>query len=96
MSAAVVDSPNQQEKKKSKEVADSQPRYTPVNTLTRSHSISKKYDSTTTLLAEDPTYSSPYQHLCAASMDYTSMYSKPHQYSDVTVAKPATPKDSVQ
>ena len=81
------------------ETIERQPRYTPVSTLTRTYSIPKlvsecKCNYPNTLQGEDGIYSSPYQHLCAASMDYTSMYSKPHQYSDVTVAKPATHKNS--
>lgn len=81
---------------------ETQPRYTPVNTLTRTLSVPqltsewcRSYSNDKLLSEEDPIYSSPYQHLNATDMDYTSMYSKLHQHNKVTVSKSTEPKNSV-
>ena len=90
------------EEEKSTAPDEIQPRYTPVNTLTHAYSVPQLVSewcrgySNNAPTSEDPIYSSPYQHLDAASMDYTSMYSKPHQYShcDVRMSKSAKSKNS--
>lgn len=60
------------------------PRYTPVkNNLNRAYSLSVPQMATD----DDPMYASPYQHLSTENLDYTSMYSKLHQYTEITVGK---------
>ena len=75
------------------------PRYTPVITLTRTLSVphlvsgwSEPYSSSSK--SEDPLYTSPYQHLSMENLDYTSMYSKLHKYTEVTVGEATQPQKS--
>ena len=78
-SASVPDGPNS--------------RYAPVSTLTHALSVPHLASgqcrslSDNTGMSKEPIYSSHYQHLNTESMDYTSMYSKPHQYTEITVGK---------
>ena len=85
---------------KSSALEQNNPRYTPVvNNLNRAYSLSvpqlaSEWCTTSALQDEDPMYASPYQHLSTENLDYTSMYSKLHQYTEVKIGKTAHSKNS--
>lgn len=98
---AVVDEINMQKHGSATIPEDLNPRYTPVNTLTHTLSLPQlatdwcRYRSNDAAsCGEEPIYSSPYQHLSLDNLDYTNMYSKPHQQTGITVRKPALPHDT--
>lgn len=96
--SAAVDEINIQKQRSTVTLEDPDPRYAPVNPLTHALSLPqlatdwcRHHSNVAASGGEEPIYSSPYQHLSLDNLDYTNMYSKPHQHTEVTVRKSALP-----